>query len=207
MLCGLILLFLMPLSVVPAGAATEGDYTYEVVEGKAHITKYLGSGGDVTIPSTLGGYPVAAIGKDAFFFSPYITSIVIPDGVTGIGDFAFYGCYFFASLDFPGSVTSIGIAAFGGYRNLTSITIPDSVTSLGEEAFSLCNQLTIYTTSEYVKSYADANNIPCQLLSSGEDAEDPADPEPTHTHAMTKVEAKPATCEEDGNLSYYICSK
>lgn len=28
-----------------------------------------------------------------------------------------------------------------------------------------------------------------------------------HTHAMVKTEAKPATCEEDGNIEYYTCSK
>lgn len=28
-----------------------------------------------------------------------------------------------------------------------------------------------------------------------------------HTHAMVKAEAKAATCEEDGNIEYYTCSK
>ena len=28
-----------------------------------------------------------------------------------------------------------------------------------------------------------------------------------HTHAMVKIEAKAATCEEDGNIEYYTCSK
>ena len=28
-----------------------------------------------------------------------------------------------------------------------------------------------------------------------------------HTHAMVKTEAKAATCEEDGNIEYYTCSK
>ena len=28
-----------------------------------------------------------------------------------------------------------------------------------------------------------------------------------HTHAMVKTEAKAATCEKDGNIEYYTCSK
>ena len=32
-------------------------------------------------------------------------------------------------------------------------------------------------------------------------------PKLDHTHAMVKTEAKPATCEEDGNIEYYTCSK
>ena len=32
-------------------------------------------------------------------------------------------------------------------------------------------------------------------------------PKLDHTHAMVKTEAKAATCEEDGNIEYYTCSK
>lgn len=32
-------------------------------------------------------------------------------------------------------------------------------------------------------------------------------PKLNHTHAMVKTEAKAATCEEDGNIEYYTCSK
>ena len=32
-------------------------------------------------------------------------------------------------------------------------------------------------------------------------------PKLDHTHAMVKTEAKPATCEEDGNIEYYTCLK
>ena len=45
------------LFTVSALAATEGDYEYTVTDGAATITKYTGPGGDVAIPSELGGYP------------------------------------------------------------------------------------------------------------------------------------------------------
>jgi len=42
-----------------AQAAQDGDYTYTVTAGESQITGYnTGAGGAVTIPDTLGGYPV-----------------------------------------------------------------------------------------------------------------------------------------------------
>jgi hypothetical protein len=54
---------------VAATAETEGDYEYYVLDdGTAEITKYKGKGGDIAIPSSLGGYPVTSIGYDAFSY-------------------------------------------------------------------------------------------------------------------------------------------
>jgi hypothetical protein len=48
-------------------AEQEGVYTYTVTDGKAQITRYTGFGGVITIPNTLGGFPVTSIGSGAFF--------------------------------------------------------------------------------------------------------------------------------------------
>ena len=59
----------MPLGVfnVTATALTEDNYTYSVSNGEATITDFPTSyKGALTIPSTLGGYPVTSIGKSAF---------------------------------------------------------------------------------------------------------------------------------------------
>lgn len=60
LLCLAAFIVLFPLSTL---AETQGDYEYDVSNGKAIITKYTGSGGNVTIPSELGGYPVTSIGS------------------------------------------------------------------------------------------------------------------------------------------------
>ena len=81
-------------------AAQDGDYTYIIADGNtyggtpgdAQITKYTGAGGDVTIPSTLGGVPVTSIGGNAFSYRTDITTINIPQGVTDINDAAFVKC-------------------------------------------------------------------------------------------------------------------
>ena len=106
-----------------AGAAQEEDYSYTVTDGKATITNYSGSGGDVTIPSTLGGATVTNIGQYAFQCCYSLTSVTIPQGVTSIGQNAFERC-----------------------SNLTSITIPQSVTRIGRTAFLLCSGLTSIPT-------------------------------------------------------------
>ena len=126
----------MPLGTFEfkASAATSGYYTYSVSGGKATISDVSTSiSGAVTIPSTLGGYPVTSIGDAAFSGCDSLTSITIPDSVTSIGIYAFYYC-----------------------SNLTSITIPNSVTSIGSYAFFYCSLL---TTINYSGTKAEWNAI------------------------------------------------
>lgn len=61
LLCLVAFIVLFPLSTLAVNQ--EGDYDYDISNGKAIITKYTGSGGNVTIPSKLGGYPVTSIGS------------------------------------------------------------------------------------------------------------------------------------------------
>ncbi|MCQ2440666.1 MAG: leucine-rich repeat domain-containing protein [Clostridia bacterium] len=79
----LIISLVLILSIIPLGAFTvsavdyqDGDYTYSVENGNATITKYNGRDGDITIPSTLGGYPVTDIGDDAFYGCKSLTYLI-----------------------------------------------------------------------------------------------------------------------------------
>ena len=111
-------------SPTKANAATEGSYTYEIYYGVAIITDVDDSiSGSITIPSTLGGYPVTGIADSAFDFCESLTSITIPNGVVGIGDSAFGWCSSVTSISIPKSVTSIGINAFGGCDSLTYFSV------------------------------------------------------------------------------------
>lgn len=120
--------------------------SYEITNEGAVITAYTGSmEAELTIPATISGIPVVAIGDNAFQDCYGLTGdIVIPDTVTRIGAGAFFGC---ASLDgtltIPSSVTSIGDFAFYECLSLTgNLTIPDSVESVGESAFAFCESMT-----------------------------------------------------------------
>ena len=136
-----------------AQAATEGDYTYEISDGKATITNcYWEASGDITIPSTLGGCPVTAIGDEAFEYCTRLTSVAIPDSVTSIGGFAFCGCTSLTAVTIGDSVTTIGNSAFYGCTGLTSVTIGDSVTTIKGSAFYGCTGLTAVTIPDSVTS-------------------------------------------------------
>ena len=152
-LCLILLFGLLPLTA-PARAASSEDWNYDIFDGKASIYGYFGSGGDVTIPSTLGGLPVTVITNYAFWCCTNVTGLTIPNSVTSIGGGAFSGCTGLTSVIIPDSVTSIGGDAFSGCTGLTSVIIPDSVTSIGVDAFSGCTGLTSVTIPKNVTNIA-----------------------------------------------------
>ena len=91
-------------------------WTYTVADGKATIEKYTGENyvpavsptptGVLTIPATLGGYPVTTIGRRAFGDCDALTDVSIPASVTSIEDWAFLRCEAITSMVIPDSVTS-----------------------------------------------------------------------------------------------------
>ena len=109
-------------------------YTYTVTAGEAQITKYTGTGGVVTIPSTLGGAPVTSIGFNAFYNCTGLTSISLPQGVTSIGQNAFFYCQSLTSISIPQRVASIGVGAFTGCTGLTTITFNSAITTIYDSA-------------------------------------------------------------------------
>ena len=134
------------------------------------VTSYAGNSSSVTIPSTIKGYPVTAIGTSAFQYD-YIYKILFSENsqLASINNFAFSSCGNLESVDMPSSVKSIGVSAFyncsrlqvvefgdnsqltsigadafSGCKTLYRIVIPISVTSINSFAFWNCSSLTIY---------------------------------------------------------------
>ena len=70
-----------------------------------------------------------------------LTSITLPNSVTGIGNYAFSECQSLQSIKLPDNLMNIGSYCFYSATNLTSISIPDSVTQVGTYAFYLCISL------------------------------------------------------------------
>lgn len=143
----------------------DGYYTYKIVDGEAILTECDGdqAAGDITAPAELGGYPVTAIGDNAFYNCTGITSVTIPDSVVNIGMRAFERCQNIAAIEFgngvenigefafnkcgiktlivPQGVTTISLAAFSDCYNLTEVVFHDGVTRIEEYAFSGCRSL------------------------------------------------------------------
>jgi hypothetical protein len=133
--------------------AVQAQFNYTTSAGSITITKYTGVGGNVVIPSTTNGYPVTAIGDNAFFLNATIAMVTILNGVTNIGYNAFAGCSHLANVTIPNSVINIASNAFYNCPSLTNATIPDGVTSIGNEAFEYCSGLTSVTIPSRVTKF------------------------------------------------------
>lgn len=90
--------------------------------------------------------------------TPYISQIVIYEGVTSIGDYAFSGCYGVSQLYLPQSLTRIGNAAFLMCSSLGALTIPKNVTQIELGVFGLCEQLTTLYVDAANPVYSSAGN-------------------------------------------------
>ena len=172
----LLLVMVMPRFAVAAQTEVVDGVTWSFTVANGHATIESGAdktpaisattSGDLTIPSTLGGYPVTSIGTVAFYGCSALTSVVIPEGVTSIGERAFSWCSSLTSVVIPESVTSIGRWTFSDCSALTSVVIPEGVTSIGESAFSFCDSLTSVVIPEGVTSICDSAFEGCSSLTS-----------------------------------------
>ena len=72
---------------------------YETTDMKnATVTGYSGTAANVTVPSSVGGCTVTAIGASAFEGCQVLKSITIPATVTSVGRRAFANCPALASM-------------------------------------------------------------------------------------------------------------
>lgn len=122
-----------------AGAAQEryqeGYLFYTVTDGEATIVGGKDfPDGEVVIPGSIGGYPVTAIGKEAFSWNRDIVNVIIGEGVKTIGD--------------------------GAFENSTveTIVLPASLTDVGEHPFQWCSKLKSITVNEDSETYSNDEN-------------------------------------------------
>lgn len=147
--------------------------------------------GDVIIPSTVtymnNSYAVVQIGEKAFYDSPNIKSLSMPNSIQYIDAYAFYkfplsqltlssnlieiGENAFSnsqiqSIILPNTLKTIGDYAFFFATKLTSLVIPNSVTTIGFSAFDSCEQLVSISFGTGVENIGMYPLIRCYNLSS-----------------------------------------
>lgn len=81
------------------------------------------------------------IGYCTFYNCTSLTSIEIPNTVTGISEEAFSGCCSLTSINIPNSVTYIDDNAFKDCSSLTSAIIGNGLEKIGNEVFYGCTKL------------------------------------------------------------------
>ena len=67
---------------------TEGDFEFQLFDGKAALSKYLGNSESVMIPDTADGIPVSALLYGAVYQQKKVTSVTLPASVTKVWPFA-----------------------------------------------------------------------------------------------------------------------
>ncbi|GEM_PF-3524967 len=117
------------------------EFTYTLSNNTATITGYVGSGGSITVPAVIDGYPVRSIGVSAFDRCATITSVLISNGIRTIESNAFSYCPNLTEVKLPPSVETIGSDAFYQCASLSAVTFSEGLTEISSYAFSQCSEL------------------------------------------------------------------
>ena len=147
------------IMAVPTPTYSDGDWGYDLITvnnvQKAVIVSYSGTGGNVVVPATIGGYDVYRLGKadpsSSLNYSVFDNStlaasstLTISNGIEQIGSYAVRPVTkFTGSLVIPDSVTTIGNQAFASCSGFNgTLTLSNNLKTIGNGAFSQCTGFT-----------------------------------------------------------------
>ena len=118
--------------IVDNNGFDENDFDFDEATGT--ITAYNAYATYLSIPETIGGVPVRAIGNGAFEFHYYLAVLELPEGLESIGERAFAHCETLQYVSFPDSLKTIGAEAFNGSYKARGLKLAN-VERIGERAF------------------------------------------------------------------------
>jgi BspA type Leucine rich repeat region (6 copies) len=157
-----VLLALLSLVILttPLAANSQqfGDLSYTSDGLAITITGSTGSNGPVTIPESIIGLPVSAIGDNAFATSS-LTGVTIPGSVISIGSSAFYKCTNLTGITIANGVTKIGRTAFSYCSSLTNVFLPGSVSLIDGAPFSSCTNLAAIMVDPVNPSFSSVDGV------------------------------------------------
>ena len=124
------------------------NLTFDAETGS--ITGYNGMNTRLTIPESIDGVPVKAIGKRALWEDPLLGYVTLPEGLEYVGEDAFSITDTLKYVEFPSTLKTIDKKGFSSYRGFR-LDLPDSLEYIGEEAFSYFSLETDLIIPEGVK--------------------------------------------------------
>jgi len=110
------------------------EYTVDENKGEVTVTGYTGDETELVIPAEIDGYPVKAIGNNAFEYCSF-EKVTLEGNVETIGNFAFDSCGSLKVIELCHGVVYIGEGAFAFCRKLESLSFTYSVKEIGWRAF------------------------------------------------------------------------
>ena len=155
------------LTILPGNAfdlRTEMFAEGQVFENVTLEGSQYGWHSQIAYSSMTLGATYRTIPEDLFNSNPYITNVIISEGITKIGDAAFKGCYNLTSITFPSTLEEIGSYAFDGCKQLQNVTFNDGLKKIGMQSFGGCiglDRLVIPGSVEEIssKAFLGATNV------------------------------------------------
>ena len=147
------------------------DFSFDVMEdGTAVITGYHGTKTALSIPSSINGYTVTAVGDFAFAENKTVLTIIIPETVQSFGEFAFANSAIMTITGGNG-VVSLGESCFSGASALRTPFIPAGVTEIPDYCFEYCNAFTDVIIPDNITAIGNYAFYGCNYLNSVEISE------------------------------------
>lgn len=143
MLCVLAIGLMGPGYAATVYTALSGGKTWTYTLDNSQNATIMGvddSTGTLSLPATLDGHAVVAIGPSAFEGAA-MTGVTIPDSVRSIGNEAFQKCISMTNVTVGNGVTIIPDSCFMGCTKLNQISLGTSVSEIKESSFSGCQAL------------------------------------------------------------------
>ncbi len=144
-LLALFCLALCLFSLPALAEVTEGYYSYHYDEsiGGVVLTGYYGPEADVTVPDTLGGYPVRSLGFGSFNGLTSLTTVRLPNSILYMDGGAFISCNNIKAVHLPENLIELSNAGVIG--NFTSYVGKDTAT-----AKLLLNEAGSYPSARFI---------------------------------------------------------
>ena len=152
---------------------TNGNDTYYYTvdeEGNAIIVGCSTTSANITLPNTLGGYTVTAVGYKGMANCTTLTSVTIPNNIIKLDLYAFSGCTNLDTVTIPTTCVYVGQYAFANCTSLKTVVIAEGVTYLGDNCFKNCTSLTeivVPDSCAYLGDYAFYNCVSLESATIG----------------------------------------